>query len=68
MTTMVETPCIKVCRILEGGNLCHGCGRTLDEIARWTSMSTEERRTIMAGLAKRLRRADIQNNASRSEA
>ena len=65
---MVETPCIKICRILEGGNLCHGCGRTLDEIARWTSMSTEERRTIMAGLAKRLRRADIQNNASRSEA
>lgn len=65
---MVETPCIKICRILEGGNLCHGCGRTLDEIARWTSMSIEERRTIMAGLAERLRRADIQNNASRSEA
>ena len=65
---MVETPCIKICRILEGGNLCHGCGRTLDEIARWTSMSTEERRTIMAGLAERLRQADIQNNASRSEA
>ena len=68
MTTMVETPCIKVCRILEGGNLCHGCGRTLDEIARWTSMSTEERRTIMAGLAERLRRADIESTESRSEA
>lgn len=65
---MVETPCVKVCRILEGGNVCRGCGRTLDEIARWTSMSHEERRSIMAGLAERLRQADIQDTASRSEA
>ncbi len=65
---MVETPCVKVCRILEGGNLCRGCGRTLDEIARWTSMSPEERRTIMAGLAERLRRADIQDDPFQSEA
>ncbi|MCM5552149.1 DUF1289 domain-containing protein [Pleomorphomonas sp. NRKKF1] len=65
---MVETPCVKVCRMLEGGSLCRGCGRTLDEIARWTSMSSEERRAVMAGLAERLRQADIQDNASRSEA
>ncbi len=64
---MVETPCVKVCRMLEGGNLCRGCGRTLDEIARWTSMSPEERRVIMAGLAQRLRQADIQDSASLSE-
>jgi hypothetical protein len=54
--------------MLEGGGLCLGCGRTLDEIARWTSMSPEERRVIMAGLAVRLRRADIQDNPSQSEA
>jgi len=65
---MVETPCVKVCRILEGGNLCRGCGRTLDEIARWTSMSPEERRAIMGGLAERLKHADMQDSASRSEA
>jgi len=64
---MVDTPCVKICRILEGGGLCRGCGRTLDEIARWTSMSDEERRTIMAGLAKRLRRIDIEERAFRSE-
>ena len=64
---MVDTPCVKICRILEGGGICRGCGRTLDEIARWTSMSDEERRTIMADLAKRLRRIDIEERAFRSE-
>ncbi|WP_026783675.1 DUF1289 domain-containing protein [Pleomorphomonas koreensis] len=64
---MVETPCVKVCRILEGGGLCRGCGRTLDEIARWTTMTDDERRKIMAGLAKRLRRIDIEERAFRSE-
>ncbi len=38
----VESPCIKVCQIdLEG--LCRGCGRTLNEIARWREMSNAER-------------------------
>ena len=65
---MIDTPCVKVCRMLEGGGLCRGCGRTLDEIARWTTMTTEERRLIMAGLAERLRQADIQDGKSQSEA
>ncbi|MBS1166163.1 MAG: hypothetical protein H6R00_2188 [Proteobacteria bacterium] len=65
---MVETPCVKICRILEGGSLCRGCGRTLDEIARWTEMSPEERRAIMGGLAERLKRANMLDNASKSEA
>ena len=65
---MVETPCIKICRILEGGSLCRGCGRTLEEIARWTEMSPEERRAIMGGLAERLKRVQMQDSTSRSEA
>jgi predicted Fe-S protein YdhL (DUF1289 family) len=32
---------------------CIGCGRTLDEIARWADMSNEERRAIMALLPAR---------------
>ena len=65
---MVETPCVKICRMLEGGSLCRGCGRTLDEIARWTTMSPEERRAIMGGLAERLKQANILDRESRSEA
>ena len=65
---MVETPCVKICRMLEGGSLCRGCGRTLEEIARWTEMSPEERRAIMGGLAERLKRIQRLDSASRSEA
>ena len=34
--------------------ICVGCGRTLDEIARWGSMSDAERAGIMRGLGGRL--------------
>ena len=34
--------------------LCLGCARTLDEIARWGSMTDAERDAIMKQLGKRL--------------
>jgi len=33
---------------------CIGCGRSLDEIARWAALSEAERRAIMARLPARL--------------
>jgi predicted Fe-S protein YdhL (DUF1289 family) len=33
--------------------ICIGCGRTLDEIARWGSMSDQERAAIMRSLGPR---------------
>jgi uncharacterized protein len=50
----IESPCIKVCTYEAGSGLCSGCGRTLDEIARWSQMRDEERRRIMAELPARL--------------
>ena len=35
-------------------SLCIGCGRTIDEIARWVGLDEAARRTIMAGLSERL--------------
>ena len=55
----VSTPCIKICVVDPRTRLCRGCGRTLDEIARWASMSETERRRVMAGLADRLRAARL---------
>jgi hypothetical protein len=53
----LETPCIDICTIDEANGLCKGCHRTIDEIARWASMTARERRDIMAVLPKRKPRA-----------
>ena len=54
---MISTPCIKVCVMDAAAGLCSGCGRTLDEIARWGTMTESERQSIMRVLAERLARA-----------
>lgn len=50
----METPCIEICEIDPRSGLCRGCGRKLEEIARWSSMSADERRAIMTLLPARL--------------
>jgi uncharacterized protein len=50
----IESPCISVCVLHPAAQLCLGCGRTLDEIARWGGMSGTERVRIMAELPARL--------------
>lgn len=52
-----SSPCTKLCLLDAVSGLCEGCGRTRDEIALWGSMSEPQRRTVMAGLPERLRRA-----------
>jgi uncharacterized protein len=49
----VKSPCIKVCQMDPRRGLCLGCRRTLDEIARWGTMSDVERERIMAELPRR---------------
>ncbi|MBV9570447.1 MAG: DUF1289 domain-containing protein [Alphaproteobacteria bacterium] len=51
---MIESPCIKVCTLEAESGLCIGCGRSLDEIARWSSMPDVERQAIVRGLPDRL--------------
>ena len=45
----VESPCVSICRMSDG--LCEGCGRTLDEIAEWSTASDDRRRAILARIA-----------------
>ena len=52
-TSVIETPCVKICIIDEQDGLCVGCARTLAEIAEWGSMSGESRHAIMADLPRR---------------
>jgi len=51
---MYITPCVSICKIVEGK--CAGCGRTLEEIAKWRSYSDEERLQVMNRLGYGLRK------------
>lgn len=49
----VESPCVQVCVVHPETRLCTGCARSIDEIARWSRMSSEDRRAVMADLPDR---------------
>ena len=51
----MDSPCVKICTYEPGSGLCSGCGRTLEEIGAWFSMSDEQRRAVMEQLPERLR-------------
>ena len=50
----IETPCEKLCILDDASGLCRGCGRSLDEIARWSAYSDAERARVTAELPRRL--------------
>ena len=50
----IESPCIKICVVHPESRLCTGCLRSIDEIGRWSRMTPEERRGIMAELPGRV--------------
>ena len=50
----IESPCNRVCVMHPGLGHCIGCGRSLDEIARWSDFAPAERARIMAQLPPRL--------------
>jgi predicted Fe-S protein YdhL (DUF1289 family) len=49
----IESPCVKICLIHPEARLCVGCYRSGDEIARWSRMDPDERRSIMDALPAR---------------
>lgn len=49
----IESPCIKVCVLHPREDICIGCFRNRREIAGWSRMSPEERRSLMAALPER---------------
>jgi hypothetical protein len=50
---VIASPCNKVCTMNEATGLCRGCYRTLDEIARWGTMTDEERAVVIADVSAR---------------
>ena len=42
--TTPDTPCIAICSTSQGDPVCKGCGRTFEEVQRWTEMEPVEKR------------------------
>jgi len=49
----IESPCVDLCVIDAESGLCEGCGRSLEEIAEWSTYTSPRRREIIAALAHR---------------
>lgn len=58
------SPCISVCRLQPGTDLCEGCWRTLAELSEWASAGVDRRRAILAAVAARRADRDAQEKTS----
>ena len=54
----VPSPCTDVCRIANGTGLCEGCFRTLDEIAAWSRMDEDGKRSVWKLIEQRIAHQD----------
>lgn len=48
------SPCVGVCTLDASNTMCIGCGRLLSEVAAWSRMTVEEKRTVRELAARRL--------------
>ncbi|MDO1584655.1 DUF1289 domain-containing protein [Rhizobium oryzicola] len=60
------SPCILVCSLDPASGLCMGCGRSLDEIASWSSLGDHERLALMESLPERLQALNASAESSSS--
>lgn len=42
---MIESPCVKICK-LNSYEICTGCGRHIDEVARWRHLTADEKKLV----------------------
>jgi uncharacterized protein len=52
----IESPCIQICVVHPAERICTGCHRSIDEISRWSRMSSDERALVMDELPARASR------------
>ena len=62
----VRSPCTSVCRIDARSGWCEGCMRTIEEIARWGTMSDTQRVDVWARLNER-RKQFVASGSSRGD-
>lgn len=65
---MVASPCNGVCRLDAATGWCLGCGRTIDEIAAWSTLDDDGRRRVWAALPARRARLPLPPSAAGGQA
>ncbi|EGR1020706.1 DUF1289 domain-containing protein, partial [Vibrio cholerae] len=53
-----KSPCVRHC-CLDDKDICIGCGRTLDEICRWSSVTNSEKQDILINSLARVQSRNI---------
>lgn len=56
MTDKIKSPCVEVCNYDSMVEHCATCGRTLQEIADWSSADHDRKKTIKQSAKKRLKK------------
>jgi len=56
---MINSPCIKVCRLTDCKAFCVGCWRTLDEIRDWRKYTNEEKLGVMNSIEMRSKHYNV---------
>ena len=54
MAKKIESPCVSICQLK--GDLCVGCGRTIDEIRTWKTMKRPEKMKTVKRADERLKK------------
>jgi len=49
----VPSPCISICRMDAASGFCLGCLRTIQEIAAWSRMGDEDKRSVWRAIELR---------------
>ena len=55
--TTVASPCLKICQVRKGDEICVGCLRSMDEIRDWIILSREERLEVLSNVEERKSKA-----------
>lgn len=50
--TLIDSPCVRNC-CLDDDDICLGCGRSLQEITRWSTSNDAGKRVILLAAAER---------------
>jgi uncharacterized protein len=61
------SPCVNVCRMDADTGLCLGCLRTIDEIARWSGATADEKLAILVAIEQRRSEHDPWGDSFRGE-